>query len=266
MLLNKKIQFFNMIEVLLALTVIAIGMSSILGLFPVGLNASRNAIAENMSADVADQMVTYIRVRGESTDAAYIATFVTSTTSLPIYDDNHASNPDNDNNDSSTLDIYTNTSGVTTINLNGSEVNIGTLSDTFLSDYKSGDINPPGSSITDDFTRVASGWSIFKPAGASDLRRRVYFIVQGANSTEDGGNRNIDYSAMALVWKSPIQIRCLFSDSATWGLWPDIDIVNDIDADIYQYSGQINIELSWPLELAYSQRKKRYYQIVISRP
>lgn len=231
-----------MIEVLLALVVIAIGMSSVLGLFPVGLNASRNSIAENVSADVADQMVTYLRVMGESSATAYDSTFITSTTNLPEYAGF------NFNTAKTTIDIR-----------DGASFNIKDQSDNFLTDYKSGSINPPGTATTYAFTRVATGWAIFKPAGALDLRRRVYFIVQGPNCTEDGGNRNIDYSAMALVWKSSAQIMRLESDGTTWSLWPS-------SATDYSNSGTINIELSWPLVLPYSQRKKRYYQIVISKP
>jgi Tfp pilus assembly protein PilV len=265
--------FFNMIEILLALTVIAIGMTSVLGLFPVGLKASRQAIAQNMSADVAEQMVTYMRVMGESSATAYDATFVTAATNLPIYDDNNGGNPDHDNSDNSTLDIYTNSAGVTTINLNSSEVNIDTLSEVFLEDYKKGDINTPGTSTTHAFTRVADKWAIFKPAGALDLRRRVYFIVQGPNSTEDSDNRNIDYSAMALVWKDTVQIKRW--NGSAWGVWPANPLdtgdpkTQSLDSALsasYDYSAKVNVELSWPLELPYKQRNKRYYQVVINKP
>ena len=45
---------FNMVEVALALAIIAIGISSILVLFPVGANANKAAIANNNLADIAD--------------------------------------------------------------------------------------------------------------------------------------------------------------------------------------------------------------------
>ena len=57
---------FNMIEVALAMAIIAFGMTSILGLFPVGMNASRNAIAENASIDSIEQFAGYIRSLAES--------------------------------------------------------------------------------------------------------------------------------------------------------------------------------------------------------
>ena len=45
---------FNMVEVALAMAIIAIGLSGILVLFPVGINASKSAIADNNLADIAE--------------------------------------------------------------------------------------------------------------------------------------------------------------------------------------------------------------------
>jgi type II secretory pathway pseudopilin PulG len=259
----KKIHFFNMIEVLLALTVIAIGMTSVLGLFPVGLNASRNAVAQNMSADVADQMVTYMRVMGESSDAAYNSTFDYNdsvTTDLPDY---------------TGLDIQE-VGDTITIDLNGyvdftdtTDLDVQALGDAFLAEYKAGTFT--------NYPRVANKWAIFAPklktiSPAPNTRRRIYFIVQGPNSTEDGGNRNIDYSAMVLVWKSPVQINRY--DGSGWTMWPaDTDIYSNSPTNTiikpdtaYDYSAKVNVELSWPLELPYAERKKRYYQVVITKP
>ncbi len=50
-----------MIEVALALAIMAIGISSILVLFPVGINANKSAIANNNLADVAEYMISYLR-------------------------------------------------------------------------------------------------------------------------------------------------------------------------------------------------------------
>ena len=255
----KQIHFFNMIEVLLAMTVIAVGMTSILGLFPVGLNASRNAVAQSLSAHVADQMITYLRVMGEASTPSsdsYDKTF-DSTTGLPEYTGTDSLNLSTTN---GTIDIRNNATVITS--------NIQTMSDDFLADYKICD-------FTNRYTRVAENWAIFKPVIAgttpANLRRRVYFIVQGPNCTEGSlaspVGHPVDYSAMALVWKSPVRIQCYEPavvpplPSGSWGLWP-----SDADALAYKYSGKLNIELSWPLTLPYAERKKRYYQIVITNP
>lgn len=271
-LVSKKIHFFNMIEILLALTVIAIGMTSVLGLFPVGLNASRNAIAQNCSADVADQIITYLRVMGEAStpsSASYDNTFdpdLSLETELPDYAGLNITND-------TTIDIRDGATGVTTSN-------IQTMSDNFLEDYKICD-------FTNRYTRVATGWAIFCPKITSptptNLRRRVYFIVQGPNCTEgtlaSPLGHPVDYSAMALVWKSPVQIIRLIpngdpNNSADWQKWPpDTDVYSNVPTNTiiksgtaYDISGKLNIELSWPLTLPYAERKKRYYQVVITNP
>ena len=48
---------FNLIEILIALGILAIGMVAVLGLFPVGFATTRDAMAESSSADAADQML-----------------------------------------------------------------------------------------------------------------------------------------------------------------------------------------------------------------
>ena len=220
-----------MIEVLLALTVIAIGMTSVLGLFPVGLNASRNAIAQNCSADVADQLTTYFRVMNESDDGT-----------------NYTANFEN----TGYIDSAQNT---TTTNL----TTIKSASDAFLEKYKANDVTYT-SSPDADFSRIAPGWAIFHN-NQSGNTTGIYFIVQGPNCTEDGGDRSIDFSAMALVWKETSQIKRW--NGTGLELWPKDP---EFSATPYKYSGKLNIELSWPLELPYNERKKRTYQIIITNP
>ena len=53
--------YFNMVEIALALAVLAIGLSSILVLFPVGVNANRSAIANNNLAVIAEYVMGYLR-------------------------------------------------------------------------------------------------------------------------------------------------------------------------------------------------------------
>lgn len=51
---------FNLVEVALAIGVIGIGIAGIMSLFPVGFQASRDAIGDNYAADSADQFLHYI--------------------------------------------------------------------------------------------------------------------------------------------------------------------------------------------------------------
>lgn len=49
-----KKRFFNMIEVLLALAVSAIGITAIMGIIPLGLKANRDAMSDTFAADIAN--------------------------------------------------------------------------------------------------------------------------------------------------------------------------------------------------------------------
>jgi len=52
---------FNMVEIALAIAVISIGLSAVLVLFPVGINATRAAMDENSCGDAAEYITRYIR-------------------------------------------------------------------------------------------------------------------------------------------------------------------------------------------------------------
>jgi hypothetical protein len=70
----KRKHFFNMIEIMLALGVCAIGITSIMVLIPVGSAASRDAAMETYAAHAADQMLHFMKYRitdnqGEKWDA-----------------------------------------------------------------------------------------------------------------------------------------------------------------------------------------------------
>ena len=57
---------FNMIEVVLALGVVAIGAVSLMALFPVGFGAGRDAAAESFAADSADQFLHWFAARARN--------------------------------------------------------------------------------------------------------------------------------------------------------------------------------------------------------
>jgi len=52
---------FNMVEIALAVAVISIGLSAVMVLFPVGINATRAAMDENICNDAAEYITRYIR-------------------------------------------------------------------------------------------------------------------------------------------------------------------------------------------------------------
>ncbi len=72
---------FNMIEVLLALGVIAIGAVSIMALFPYGFASSRDSVAESFAGDSADQFLHWYAAQARSTGGW--ATYTGDATWLP---------------------------------------------------------------------------------------------------------------------------------------------------------------------------------------
>lgn len=52
--------YFNLVEVTLCIGVIAIGISGVMSLFPIGFNASKSAISETYSAYAANQFLAYL--------------------------------------------------------------------------------------------------------------------------------------------------------------------------------------------------------------
>jgi len=53
----RRLSPFNLIEVTLAIGIVAVGMAGLMALFPIGFNATRDAIGESYSADTADQLL-----------------------------------------------------------------------------------------------------------------------------------------------------------------------------------------------------------------
>ncbi len=56
----KKTFKFNLVEIALAIAIVAIGISSIMAIFPVGINATNDAVADNNIPDVAEYVLSYL--------------------------------------------------------------------------------------------------------------------------------------------------------------------------------------------------------------
>ena len=60
--MNRHTVFrFNMIEIALALVILAIGLSSVLVLFPIGLEAGKSSVTDNNLANVAELVMAYLQ-------------------------------------------------------------------------------------------------------------------------------------------------------------------------------------------------------------
>ena len=71
---------FNLIELLLALGVIVVGLVSVMALFPIGASTNRDAMAENYSAQAAEQMLNSLAFYMRSSNARWNA----ATASIPV--------------------------------------------------------------------------------------------------------------------------------------------------------------------------------------
>jgi len=221
-----KIYHFNMIEVVLAMAIIAFGMSSILGLFPVGLNALKSSMADNYCSDSIDQMVGYLKNQAEYSSTTYTALITNSTTGLR---------------DAAGLTAILGANRANAVN--GSTLD--GFRDTFLADYRTSNFTG-----TSTFKRVFTDMNIFQVQTYNNMPY-LYFIAQGQMTS-----KSIDFSAMLLVWKSPVIYN--MKDSAG-------GISQCTDTTYAKFSG-INFELSWPLEKPYAQREKRYYYVEVKVP
>ena len=79
-------RFFNMVEVTLAIAVVGIGITGIMGMFPVAIGASRDAVAQSFIADGVDQLITLVNMVGNKENTwsttGYIKNIPTTTTNL----------------------------------------------------------------------------------------------------------------------------------------------------------------------------------------
>lgn len=181
-----------MVEITLALAVIGIGLAGIMALFPVGVQSSRDAIADNYSANVAEFFISYIRMQ-TGTATKYDALKTALATSKP-----------------------------------SSESSI--------------------SSSADTSTQSSSSTKLFTGTG-------VYKIEQGVgldNSDAVGSGEIIDFSAIARVWKGTISYY---------------DPTSDNNVTVTDTNGmKIMVEISWPAQLPYAKRQKKYFCLEVFRP
>lgn len=155
---------FNMVEIALALAVLAIGISSILVLFPVGIGANRSAIADNNLADISEFLMGYLRA-GCNAEWAKIAA------------DKISSPADTDYFFSSATDMATSLTAVTNT---GSE----TYGD------QSG-IDPTATAYTGTTNQVAD--NLYRVA-SSDMKNSVFLYKQTSGDI-------VDFAAIVKVWR-----------------------------------------------------------------
>ncbi|MEI8246907.1 MAG: hypothetical protein WCI51_13830 [Lentisphaerota bacterium] len=223
---SKNIIFFNMIEIALAMAIIAFGMTSILGLFPVGLNACRNSVAENYSADAVEQFSSYLKAYAESSRANFDKLF-------------------------GPAGFYTETKPVAT------SANCTDATKDFLQGISFGKDH---SGLAYTPAPIVTGWTIF-PAKNAALTN-VYFVASGSGNymnTSGAVFPSTDFTGMIMVWKSPIAYyRPQNNPPDSWALATDNAYVTGAALNI-EVSWPPDVA-------DYTARHKKTFYIEVTRP
>ena len=219
---------FSMVEILLALGVIAIGICSVMVLFPVGANATRDAAMETYAANAADQILHMVKYK------------------LTLADE------DNTNANSFYNQWYTyicdapTSSTVYPAGPNGR----GIYSETV----------PNSAAITDDDIDDTAKWTESNPLiGGTTLQRSGIYpmlgnghfyqiIVHRGNSDETFANvlnnNVIDFRGLATLWATKVDVP----GSGNLPL---------------NFATRLNLKIEWPVELPASARQSALYTLEI---
>ncbi|MBO7619734.1 MAG: hypothetical protein J6T06_04430 [Victivallales bacterium] len=217
--MNRRFRQYNLVEVILALGVVAIGVVSIMALFPIGASASRDAAMETYSSNAADEMFHMLQFMalndGTTLDDSWDKWIKNDTkleTSKPDYDD---ANTDKDKWERL---------GDTT---KGIDSNI--------------------------FTTTTSKKGVFLLISHHDSSADKDATLANAGDSESDNTityEKVDFRAVVLAWKEKVR------EDPT-------DASKDIDFD---EAAKLVIEVSWPEEMPYAARQKRYFSYEIAKP
>lgn len=244
---QKNKSFFSMIEILLAIGILAIGFSAVLGLFPVSIKMVRGSQTETLVADAVGDLQTYYyswaniplvdssgnQIDGEYWYARLFYFLYTTAPNIPVPSPIYKFFVDGDIDDARDQAI----SGST--NLHGP---------TFLENLKK-EVVKVGYNI-DKLTVPKFGLiknlNLFNPELTGNIQtndRQTFYLINGENEF-----RGISSTAQLLVWISKMN---------KFGTLDEID---------YKYGVVLNIEASWPINVPYDEREKRFYEFIIANP
>ncbi|HCE44483.1 MAG TPA: hypothetical protein DET40_13120 [Lentisphaeria bacterium] len=219
---------FNLIEVTLSIAVIGIGMVGIMSLFPVGLDATRQSIAENYAADAADQFLSYIMRNCNDTTL--------------IYDGPGTAN------DKDFYDYYIYYDKNTPTNL--ADDTIGGYELWEEADFwgKPWNGNDADAKIAEDVLTIMMPDPADIYWSPTNLTRATGY--PGLYKIKQGSALVTDFEAIVRVWKSPITGVYVYEQN--------LDVT-------YPYACRLNMEISWPAQKPYSKRDKRSFCVEIFR-
>ncbi len=260
-----------MVEILLAIGVLAIGFSAALGLFPVAAKMVKSTQTESVVSDAAEDLNAYFRTMAR----------------VPLIDLNSTEKPkaqldgefwyallfyeNSDFAGTSQSDI---SSQYSNYYIGGSkhldfyeESDLEALRQTLRDDPPSGEKQTKGekflTSLKDKIASYSSSDNVREKLASEsgfnllpnldlfqpDPQKTNYYLVRG-----DEKFNKIDLSAQIILWKSKMQK--IYAKNESY----------DSNGLNYRYATVLNMEVSWPLSQPYPEREKRYYQFIIANP
>jgi len=268
--LKSKICFFNMIEIVLAIAILAFGFASILGLFPVAIKMVRSSQTESVVSDAAEDLNAYFRTMARvplidlSTEKPKAQLDGEFWYALLFYENSDFAGTSQSDISSQYSNYY----------IGGSkhldfyeESDLEALRQTLRDDPPSGEKQTKGekflTSLKDKIASYSSSDNVREKLASEsgfnllpnldlfqpDPQKTDYYLIRG-----DEKFNKIDLSAQIILWKSKMQK--IYAKNESY----------DSNGLNYRYATVLNMEVSWPLSQPYPERKKRYYQFTIANP
>ena len=226
---------YNLVEVILALGVVAIGVVSIMALFPIGANASRDASMETYAANVADEMLQFVKYRLKE-----------------VRDDEDQGDIDDK---WKALIGETDSEGAITKTKPTEEkmnVEVTKLDDTGV--WKTPDTTIFGSIFNDTHTIYqrdgANMGQVFQLLSHRNPDNRSLGYTDSSDSSKDFAS-NVDFRAIACIWKEQIIMD---------------DTVNPAYKIPYTIGVRLIVRVTWPAEIPYDARQKADYVLEVFKP
>ena len=217
--MNRRFRQYNLVEVILALGVVAIGVVSIMALFPIGASATRDAAMETYSSNAADEMFHMLQFMalndGDTLNDSWNK-WIKNDTQL----ENSKPDYDEANTDKDKWERFSDTT-------KGIDSNI--------------------------FKTKSTKKGVFLLISHHDSSADKDATLADAGDTESDNTityEKVDFRAVVLAWKEKVR------EDPT-------DATKDIDFD---EAAKLVIEVSWPEEMPYDKRQKRYFSYEIAKP
>lgn len=261
--LKNKRYHFSMVEIVLAIAILAFGFASVLGLFPVAIKTVKATQTESVVSDAVEDLNAYFRTTARvplMDTAANQQLDKEHWYALLFYERSGDFDPVSQADIASKYPDYYSTTGSEYLGFY-EESNLVTLRNNLSSDPQRGQNFLNGLKTTiasfapsDNVREKLSGEANFNLLLNLDLfqpdpQKTDYYLIRG-----DEKFNKIDVSAQIILWKSKMQQVYSKGDSY-------VSTGKD-----YKYGVVLNMEVSWPIYVPYSEREKRYYQFTIANP